>query len=362
MSDGVKFDLLATGQPVQTGWVAPSDGLLVRDLNADGTINDGRELFGNATVLADGSTATDGYQALAELDSNHDGVISSADAAYSQLGVWVDANSDGISETGEVQSLAALGITEISVTAQVTTTQDHGNTIGLTSSYQTADGVSHLAGDVWFAAQDAASYSALSALSTATVAAFRTDQLSALSTVQVQALTTGDLVALQIQSVSALGDASAMAPLSDASVRSASANAPQVAVASDQPSNESPQDLAVALASGLAQRASALAQAIGTFDSTGGPRTVATQTLNVPVDSYAATKRSATLAVGNLVDQICSFDSQAMSAASGQACISSSPLPALAATQIAPMAMLDSLKRPVTDNIAGLTGGDFKTF
>jgi trimeric autotransporter adhesin len=277
---------------------------------------------------------------------------------YSQLGVWVDANSDGISEAGEVRTLASLGITEISVTAQVTTTQDHGNTIGLTSSYQTADGVSHLAGDVWFAAQDAASYATLSALSTATVAALRTDQLSALSTVQVQALTTGDLVALQTQSLSALGDASAMAPLSAASVRSASANAPQVAVASDQPSNASPQDLAVALASGLAQRASALAQAIGTFDVAGAPRGVSTPSLSVPVDAYGATMRSATLAVGNLVNQMRSFDSQAASAV--QSGMGTAAPSALTAMQVAPIGMLDPLKQAATNDFASLSGIDLK--
>jgi hypothetical protein len=356
MADGVQFDLLASGQPVQTGWVAPSDGLLVRDLNVDGTINNGTELFGNATVLADGSTASDGYQALAELDSNHDGVISSADAAYSQLGVWVDANSDGISEAGEVRSLAALGITEISVTAQVTSTQDHGNTIGLTSSYQTADGVSHLAGDVWFAAQDVASYAALSALSTANVAALRSDQLSALSTVQTQALTTADLVGLQTQDVAALGRVDALAPMVAGSVSGNSTYAAQVASASDHATNEPSQDVSVANAEGLAQRTSALAQAIGSFDVAGGPRSVATPSLNVPVDSYGASMRSAALAVGNLVDQMRSFGSQSQGASAGQSGMGSAPPSALTAMQATPIGMLDPLKNPLANDFSTLSG------
>ena len=43
------------------------------DRNSDGVINSGLELFGDQTVLTNGSRATDGFQALQELDSSHDG-------------------------------------------------------------------------------------------------------------------------------------------------------------------------------------------------------------------------------------------------------------------------------------------------
>ena len=148
---GVNFDLLANGQPVQTGWVGSGDGLLVLDHNQDGSINDGSELFGTSTILADGSKAVDGYQALAQLDSNHDGVISSADAQFAKLGVWLDGNADGQTGVGEVKSLAELNIAQLSLNAQVTTDMNNGNLVGLTSSYQTTDGVNHTAADVWFA-------------------------------------------------------------------------------------------------------------------------------------------------------------------------------------------------------------------
>ena len=54
---GVQFDVRTSGLPMQTGWVSAQDGLLVMDRNADGSINDGSELFGSATTLADGSKA-----------------------------------------------------------------------------------------------------------------------------------------------------------------------------------------------------------------------------------------------------------------------------------------------------------------
>jgi hypothetical protein len=151
----VNFDLLANGQPVQTGWVGSGDGLLVLDLNQDGSINDGSELFGTSTVLADGSKAVDGYQALAQLDTNQDGIISSADAQFARLGVWVDGNADAQTGTGEVKTLADLNIAQLSLNARVTTDFNNGNLVGLTSSYQTTDGVTHTAADVWFAVQPA---------------------------------------------------------------------------------------------------------------------------------------------------------------------------------------------------------------
>jgi hypothetical protein len=153
---GVRFDLLADGQALQTGWVSAQDGLLVRDRNADGTINNGAELFGSSTVLADGSRANDGYQALAELDSNHDGVISQADTAYGELGVWVDGNSDGLSQSAEIHSLSEMGITQVSTQTTTGGGVDKGNILGLTSSYQTSDGASHAAADVWFQTAPAA--------------------------------------------------------------------------------------------------------------------------------------------------------------------------------------------------------------
>jgi hypothetical protein len=69
---GAFFDHDGNGFAEQTGWVDPHDGLLVMDRNRDGIINDGRELFSTNTILQNGTRAANGFQALAELDSNHD--------------------------------------------------------------------------------------------------------------------------------------------------------------------------------------------------------------------------------------------------------------------------------------------------
>jgi hypothetical protein len=148
--NGTRFDLSADGKPVQTGWVAPSDGLLVLDRNQDGVINDGSELFGTSTNLSNGSKAIDGYQALSELDSNQDGVINSQDTAFSKLGIWVDSNSDAQTGSSELKTLSDLGISQLNLATNTARDSNQGNLIGLTSTYQTTDGSVHAAADVWF--------------------------------------------------------------------------------------------------------------------------------------------------------------------------------------------------------------------
>jgi hypothetical protein len=150
VQNGTRFDLSADGSSVQTGWVAPSDGLLVLDRNQDGVINDGSELFGTSTTLQNGSKAIDGYQALAELDSNKDGVINSQDTSFSKLGVWVDSNSDAQTGSGELKSMSDLSITQLNLATNTARDSSQGNLIGLTSTYQTVDGSLHVAADVWF--------------------------------------------------------------------------------------------------------------------------------------------------------------------------------------------------------------------
>jgi hypothetical protein len=120
------------------------------DRNHDGSINGGTELFGEGTNLANGQKASNGYQALAELDSNADGVVNTSDSGFADLMVWVDDNSDGVSASTELHSLSSLGITQLDLKAQSSTQTDNGNLVGLVSNYTTADGAVHGMADVWF--------------------------------------------------------------------------------------------------------------------------------------------------------------------------------------------------------------------
>lgn len=80
--------------------------MLVLDRNNNNFINGGAELFGTETLLETGLYAAHGFEALAELDVNRDGVFDNKDADYSRVRVWKDANSNGMVESGELNGLS----------------------------------------------------------------------------------------------------------------------------------------------------------------------------------------------------------------------------------------------------------------
>ncbi|OUR91704.1 hypothetical protein A9Q81_17305, partial [Gammaproteobacteria bacterium 42_54_T18] len=138
---GTLFDHNDDGNLELTGWVKPDDGLLVYDRNNDGVINSGRELFGDQTRLQNGEIAEEGLQALAELDSNLDGMISSLDSQWGKLQVWQDANSNGLTDDGELRDLSDVGITDIQLQSEVVNQSDgEGNVLVKTVSYSDSAG------------------------------------------------------------------------------------------------------------------------------------------------------------------------------------------------------------------------------
>ena len=152
---GALFDHRSQGIRTATGWISADDGLLVRDLNGNGIIDNGAELFGDNTKLADGSFAKHGYAALAELDSNGDGIVSAADAAFQTLRVWQDLNQDGISQTNELRTLEELGIQSLDVAYEdVNQNLGNGNTLAQEGSYTKKDGTTAQAGDLLLAADN----------------------------------------------------------------------------------------------------------------------------------------------------------------------------------------------------------------
>ncbi|MDM1020456.1 calcium-binding protein, partial [Acinetobacter sp. VNK23] len=129
LNQGVNFDLDGNEFAEKTSWVAPQDGFVVLDLNDNGKIDNGGELFGTDTLLANGNKAVDGFQALAQYDENQDKVIDAQDQIYQQLKIWKDINQDGISQTDELFTLSDLGITSISVNHQIVDTTDENDVI-----------------------------------------------------------------------------------------------------------------------------------------------------------------------------------------------------------------------------------------
>jgi Ca2+-binding RTX toxin-like protein len=110
-SEGVVFDHDGDGQKTGTGWVGSNDGFLIFDRNNDGIINNGGELFGEHTLKYSGSGKyADAFEALAQEDTNGDGVVNAQDANWTSLKVWRDLNQDGISQENEFFTLDELGI------------------------------------------------------------------------------------------------------------------------------------------------------------------------------------------------------------------------------------------------------------
>jgi hypothetical protein len=115
----VLFDHNADGIKTGTGWAQADDGFLVRDINGNGLIDTGRELFGVDTIKRNNTLATDGFGALKELDTNNDGFITSADTAYGQPKVWKDTKQDCISQASEIRTLSGLGTSSLNVAGKV---------------------------------------------------------------------------------------------------------------------------------------------------------------------------------------------------------------------------------------------------
>lgn len=146
--DGAYFDLDGNGKKERMSWVGSGDGLLVYDRNENGVIDDGKELFSNFTILANGTLAQSGLQALAEFDKNKDGIIDESDNIFSRLRLWMD-NGDGISEAGELKTLKELGIKSISVGMSGKTETINGIEIRNKGNYAKEDGSSGGYGEVW---------------------------------------------------------------------------------------------------------------------------------------------------------------------------------------------------------------------
>jgi Ca2+-binding RTX toxin-like protein len=154
-SSGVAFDINNNKFATPVGWVDANDGILARDLNGNGSIDDDSEVFGGPQAA--------GFAQLATLDGNHDGKVDASDNAladfngdgtvdasdtFDSLKVWVDANEDGVTDAGELHALADYDIVSIAVGSTPSTLTDSGNDIVATGTFQRADGSTGMVGEV----------------------------------------------------------------------------------------------------------------------------------------------------------------------------------------------------------------------
>ena len=135
--------------------IADND-VLVGDINGNGLIDSGRELFGDETFLANGQKAAHGFAALAELDQGSqingqlqgagDGVFDAKDAQYANLRIWRDLNQDGISQANELKTLLDTGVTSIKLGSSTTNTNYGDAVLVQSSTFARADGTTGQAG------------------------------------------------------------------------------------------------------------------------------------------------------------------------------------------------------------------------
>ena len=113
ISSSAAFDISGAGECVSTDWPAERNPWLVIDLDQNGYIDGGHELFGSGSVLTSGRHAQNGFLALGELDDNGDGIISVLDRRFGELQVWRDVDGDKQSTPFELSSLADEGVQQI---------------------------------------------------------------------------------------------------------------------------------------------------------------------------------------------------------------------------------------------------------
>lgn len=124
----MSFDLNADGSAEQISRLSAGDAWLARDINGNGHIDDGQELFGPKT----GS----GFQELAQLDSDGDGFIDEDDEQFGALRLWRPDDAGG----GTLRTLAEEGVGAIAVASVHSPFELSGGSIRETGVYLKENG------------------------------------------------------------------------------------------------------------------------------------------------------------------------------------------------------------------------------
>ncbi len=104
----VSFDLDGFGKKRYAQWLSPNAAWLVFNPDSSGKIDSGLQLVGQSSFWI---FWRNGYDVLQSLDDDHDGLVKGNELAG--MALWHDRNSDGVSNSGEIESLAAHGITAL---------------------------------------------------------------------------------------------------------------------------------------------------------------------------------------------------------------------------------------------------------
>lgn len=137
------------GRRVSTGWAGRKTGMLAVDLDGNGKIEGPYEL----SMARHKPGAMTDLAGLSAFDSNGDGLLSGLDAMFPKFGVWIDANQDGLTDSGEFRTLETAGISAITLEpTQVTPGRAMGkNPLHGIGRFRWADGSDGALADVAFA-------------------------------------------------------------------------------------------------------------------------------------------------------------------------------------------------------------------
>ena len=120
----VYFDFSGNGVQTDTGWIGPDNAFLVN-------------LPSGATTVTNGTELVNSFAALSAL-ANGSSVINSSNPAFANLYLWV--NSNGTPGSGQLVTLASLGITGINVASTAANqTLSNGNQVAALGSFNYAN-------------------------------------------------------------------------------------------------------------------------------------------------------------------------------------------------------------------------------
>ncbi len=147
-NSSVTFDYSGTGA-VKTSWVGSSDAILVYDFNKNGNVESSKNFVMTAWHT---ESNTDFLALLGAFDSNGDNIFDAQDVEFVNFALWQDANSNGVSEAGEMKSLQEIGIRNIDFTTMQASQSNAEEELGIigTAKVNWEDGRQTLAYDLIF--------------------------------------------------------------------------------------------------------------------------------------------------------------------------------------------------------------------